>query len=222
MQVESQEICERRHRSYPCLDASTCSKSTVVQKNRTVTLCEMPIDGIELNGTSLPFQSDGIWAVLDSSEPYPHNAAIGFGTQSYFLQKLGVSLLSLNIEAKTLTLNPPIPSGGVHTKWSIQGRHAGRAVMIEKVDGKAVPAGSYATIDTGNSNFISYNPTLKVFSSTRPKSITFGGGQTFVIPQGRTLNGNGRMEPYTHNVLALGFLSTCVMTVSQEGDLWFD
>lgn len=222
MQVESQEICERRHRPYKCLDASKCSKSTVVQKNRTVSLCEMPIDGIELNGTSLPFQSSGIWAVLASSEPYPHNAAIGFGTQSYFLQKLGVSSLALNLEAKTLTLDPPIPSGGVHTKWSIHGGHAGRTVTIEKVDGKVVPAGSYATIDTGNSSFISYNPALKVFSSTFPKSITFGGGQTFSIPRDRTLLGSGQMEPYSHNVLALGFLSTCVMTITQEGDLWFD
>jgi hypothetical protein len=205
LEVQSQEMCTQRHQG-TCFDSSHCKQPlgpSLSTKHRTVRACTATVTALKLNSVELPVLDVSSFGVVTNSlERPPNNAAIGFGSNSNFLLALGISALSLDVSGLKLIFNPPFPASGVHTKWFVADGHPGRAVHIEKIDGNPVPPGTYATIDTGNSSFISYNPSGP-FQPSLPKSITFGGGQTYTIPSSSSTTGNGQMEPYTHNVLAL-------------------
>eukprot|EP01047_Picozoa_sp_COSAG01_P054550 COSAG01_NODE_5974_length_3920_cov_2.667800_7_plen_399_part_00 len=78
-----------------------------------------------------------------------------------------------------------------------------------------------AAIDSGNGAFLSYGPGSPLSAAKQfPFNLTFSGGDTLVFPTAPIVNGRPTSaERYSHNVLALGFMSQYLMTFDDDGHI---
>jgi len=129
----------------------------------------------------------------------------------YSSLSLTTNTLRLSVTSLYTHFGAAIPSNYVATSTFTQGTSGGRYVSITAVNG--VTCSITAAIDTGNSNFISYNADEALSAAESfPLLITFQGGQTITISSAPTLSLGTTTQTtsassYDHNVLALGFLS---------------
>jgi hypothetical protein len=122
-----------------------------------------------------------------------------------------------------ITVGAPLPSSPAIPWFFYQG-HAGRAVNIIAVNGRAV-SGVVSTLDSGNGSFLSYAAGSPLAAARNfPFSLTFEGGRTLTFNSAPVLNGQRtRAEEYSHNVLALGFLQTLTATFHDaQKQLYFE
>ena len=78
-----------------------------------------------------------------------------------------------------------------------------------------------AAIDSGNGAFLSFGPGSPLKAARQfPFNVTFEGGDTLVFNEAPKVNGHATVaSQYSHNVLALGFMSLFTVTFDDEGHL---
>lgn len=99
------------------------------------------------------------------------------------------------------------PSNSLVKTGFTQPKRGGRVVKIIAVNG--APVAIESTIDTGNESFLSYASDSPLAAASQfPFNVTFAGGNTLVFESAPKVNGViTSAKEYTHNVLALGFMS---------------
>jgi len=189
-------------------------------KDRKYVNCPASDVALQIGGKQFNISGSDLGSVMymtttsRCSESEPANT--GFSGNSPFLQslysQLGSHIFTLAVRKPNLSFGVSdinTNSSAVTTPWIRFGGHAGRAVQIIAINGAKLESTLTSTIDTGNSAFLTYGPGSPLSAAKKfPFSVTFEGGGTLTFTSAPTVRGETtRVLPYTHNVLALGFLA---------------
>lgn len=206
-----------------CPDGSSPGSAHGDGKGRSIRSCPQVDVDFQLppGGASMKLPGNLLgpvdFMVSDAGKHCPSSVGpnTGFSHGSPFLAAIyhiaGMSVFSLSQKAMQVSFGT-LPSQShvqVKTPFFMQSGHGGRSVKIVAVNGKQLSSPCTTAIDTGNGSFLSYGPGSPLIASlTFPFSVTFDGGNTLTFHSAPAVNGQvTRSAQYSHNVLALGFMS---------------
>ena len=175
-----------------------------------------------------------VYFVQDSNAAVPVHT--GFTYNSPFLTTLLTSFsttsITLDISKAQLRFND-IVDNRFSINWYQANHHAGRSIKITNINGTELEHHQKFLIDTGNDSFLTYDSTLidifknddiskeLSFEIENKIKITFPANirhNTTISPP--ILNKHDTMldesYPYSHNVLALGFLSNFILNFNDS------